>query len=103
MPIAAFSRDDIEDLFGKDEDQVLYWLTTEECILSECDSPRFAVINLQRQIYWFPTRWSECEKCGQIALGKRCDCYSPNTLSDRILTAFTAARQARFEHGESHH
>lgn len=54
--------------------------------------------------------WCECPKCHVIGIqyegraGRLCACFDYdkiyNTHSDRLLMAYTAARQSRFEHGE---
>lgn len=55
-------------------------------------------------------RWCECPKCSKVGLqfdgrsGRNCNCFDYdkvyNTHSPRLLAAYTAARQARFEHGQ---
>lgn len=57
-----------------------------------------------------PVRWSECYFCGAVSLfwsildfSPACSCehVAHATTSDRINAAFQAARQARFEYGDS--
>lgn len=56
--------------------------------------------------------WCECPKCGELGIeydgraARLCNCYpfsnkGYNVGSDKLTNAYLAARQARFEHGES--
>ena len=59
--------------------------------------------------YDYLYRWCECPKCGKVGIefdgraGRLCKCIDKdkvyNVLTPRLLAAYTAARQARFEYG----
>jgi hypothetical protein len=69
-------------------------------------------VNLEDKLFWaYPSQWLECEKCHKFGFAWErnlpCDCPSDNVLrkknteTPRLIAAYTAARQARFEHGDT--
>lgn len=92
------------------------WLSDVEYrgFTEECPGDNFLYhirygFNLRDKVSWFyPGHWVECPKCRRLWMPTEidaiCKCLGflynikENTKTSRLMTAYTAARQARFEH-----
>jgi hypothetical protein len=91
----------------KDHNYKLYWTCKGECILYQRDTDVLSGIDFKRKYVWGEANWCECSQCGHLSIfslwADSCGCKPPARFqpnSPRIVEAYTAARQARFEHGE---
>lgn len=94
----------IEDI-DTDRHQV-YPITTDEWIITGIRSSVPLILYMDIGIIWTPVYWTICDACQRIDLtGPHSPACCNECLvrldSPRLLAAYTAARQARFEHGES--
>ena len=83
----------------------IHWITSDECMFLDYQED-IAGADLDIGYMWSKARWKECPSCNSVIIwspikipdhNPQCKCSFKET--PRIIDAYTAARQARFEYG----
>jgi hypothetical protein len=97
---------------GQFEEFKTYWLSQTECIGIDPLIGNYWGANFDRCYTWSRAYWCQCQKCMSVGIYAMigitphkdnmpcCDQHKYKFDTPDLRTAYTAARQARFEHGE---